>query len=140
MAVKGGWIRGAGVITARCQGGRSSANSADQVSRSGHRGAWCVPGHLCVPTYTHRSIYVCVCAPACVVYTTPVEEKSIRDYRSLRLCVRKRWSKGEMVDASIITSRNNNNVIRGKNGERCIPRYREKTSNVLGGRQLEFNG
>lgn len=60
VAVKGGWIRGAGVITARCQGGRSSANSADQVSRSGHRGAWCVPGHLCVPTYTHRSIYVCV--------------------------------------------------------------------------------
>lgn len=50
------------MITARCQGGRSSANSADQVSRSGHRGAWCVPGHLCASTYTHRSICVCVCA------------------------------------------------------------------------------
>lgn len=95
---------------------------------------------LCTDIHASIDICVCVCAPACVVYTTPVEEKSIRDYRSLRLCVRKRWSKGEMVDASIITTRNNNNVIRGKNGERCIPRYREKTSNVLGGRQLEFNG
>lgn len=95
---------------------------------------------ISVYRHIHASIDIYVCVRACVVYTTPVEEKSIRDYRSLRLCVRKRWSNGEMVDASIITSRNNNNVIRGKNGERCIPRYREKTSNVLGGRQLEFNG
>lgn len=91
--MKGGWVRGTSVITARCQGGRSSANSADQVSRSGHRGAWCVPGHLCASTYTHRSICVCV--------HTSVEEESIHAIIGLRLRVGKMASKGEMVDAGI---------------------------------------